>query len=88
MSIVTWNVRGFHKFNRIMEVKRIIKSHNVGCFGVIEAKLMIHELVNKHLMGNEWNIMFLVNSNVIYSFLINKNFWRLTGKFGDLTSSA
>ena len=39
MSIAAWNVRGFHKPNRNVEIWKMIGKYCISCFGILETKM-------------------------------------------------
>lgn len=43
MTIANWNVRGFHKPNKFVEVMRIVNQYKVTCFEILENKIKLRE---------------------------------------------
>lgn len=78
MSVACWNVRGFHNPNRMGEVRKLIDKYNISCFGVLENKLLLSEIMKlEKALDVRWKII----SNVSCYFkcrimvLIDGNSW-------------
>ena len=58
MSVACWNVRGFHNPNRMGEVRKLIDKYKISCFGVLENKMLLSDLLKlERALDDKWKII-------------------------------